>query len=142
VTSANDSYIEQEPAWQLLTEFSASVELDSKDQFAEQVAGAVRELGLQSIQIERIHQAVLGALRKAAKRESQDLRGSPPLIRIWISYAHTGARSRSNVVVERRGWGFFMIEKQELDPRASGAAAQSVIELCLYQERDRSQRDV
>jgi anti-sigma regulatory factor (Ser/Thr protein kinase) len=103
--------------------------------------GAVQELGLPPPQMERIEKAVMEALRKATKRGHQDQHDLPVTVRIWISGAYTDDPSPSNSEAQQsdrrecRGWGFFLIQKQEDGPQVSAGDSHHVIELFLYQER-------
>jgi hypothetical protein len=134
-------HIKQESAWQLLLQFVSPDGPASEHQSVKRVTGAVQELGLPPPQMERIQKAAMEALRKATQRGHQDQPDLPVTVRVWISDAYTEERSRfgSNDEQggrqERRGWGFFLIQKQEDGPQASAGESRHVIELFLYQER-------
>jgi hypothetical protein len=131
----------QDPKWQLLAEFSATGEPGSEKLLAEQVTGAVQELGLQPAQVKRIRQAIQETLRKATQRGNPDSPDLPINIRIWVSGVHVRDTSQASVEAQQGGpqeycsWGFFMIEKRGKDPQAPNVAPRHVIELFLYQER-------
>jgi hypothetical protein len=130
--------------WPLLAEFAAPGEPDDHQHLTERVTGIVQELGLQPAGVERIQKAVVEALRRVARRGNQDQHSLPLRVRIWISDPHTKDLLPSSSGVhqsdpqERRGWGFFLIERQIDDAQASAGQSHHVIELYLYQERERS----
>jgi hypothetical protein len=134
-------HIKQESAWQLLLQFVSPNGPASEHQSVKRVTEAVQELGLPPPQTEQIEKAVMEALRKATKRGHQDQPDLLVTVRIWISDAYTEERSPSSSNdeqggrQERRGWGFFLIQKQEDGPQASAGDSHRVIELFLYQER-------
>jgi hypothetical protein len=141
--SDNDAlHIKQESAWQLLDEFSEPGELGGEQQLAERVSVGAKELGLQAAQVERIEKAVMAALRQGTQEENRNPHSLPVCIRIWST--GTG-RSRSNPEApqgahqESRGWGFFLIQKQEPEPQASVGESYHVVDLYIYQEREHSQ---
>ena len=135
----NTLYNGQGSTWQLLLQFVAPGGPGSEHQAVERVAEAVGELGLQATEKERIEKAVGEALRNAAQREMRDPHHSPVSIRVWISGlsiadAMTRSGARRAGPQKRRGWGFFLLERQEGGPQAVQADSQRVIELYLYQE--------
>lgn len=142
--SENDAlHIKQESAWQLLDEFSESGELGGEQQLAERVSLGAKRLGLPADQAERIEQAVMAALRKGTQEESCNPHGLPVSVRIWSSSAGAGC-SRSRFEASQaghwvhRGWGFFLVKKEEDNPEAPAGESHHVVELYLYQEREHS----
>jgi anti-sigma regulatory factor (Ser/Thr protein kinase) len=134
-------YVKQGSTWQLLLQFVSPDGPAREHQSVKRVTEAVQELGLSPPQLERIRKAVTEALRKAAKRGHQDQPDLPATVRVWISDAYTEDRSRPSPNDEQggrqehRGWGFFLIQKQEDGPQASAEGAHHLVELFLYQER-------
>jgi len=134
-------HINQGSAWQLLLQFIPPAGPASEHQSVQRVTEAVQELGLPPPQMERIRRAVMEALRKATRRGHQGQPDLPVTVRIWISGAHTDDPSAPNPEAQQsgrrecRGWGFFLIQKQEDGPQASAGGAHQVIELYLYQEQ-------
>lgn len=129
--------IEQDSAWQLLLQFVAPDGPASEHQSVERINEVVGELGLQPAEKERIEKAVSEAVRKATQREERDEHESPVSIRVWIAGDPYGSGSDAQGVgrEKRRDWGFFLLERQESDPRASAGESHHLVELCLYQER-------
>jgi len=127
-----------DPAWQLLAAFSLPTEPGSEHQSVERVAGAVQELGLPPAQVKRLRNAVMEALREATRRVTQDQHYLPVIVRIWILDAYTQDPSPCNSEAQpdnrrgRRGWGFFLVQKQGDDAQASTGESHHVIELFLY----------
>ena len=94
----------------------------------------------------RIREAVTEGLPKVINRANQDQHNLPVLIRIWVSALYPEDLSLSGQETEpgdrwgSSGWGFFLIQKQEVDPQAPAGELHHVIELFLYQERERPRR--
>lgn len=135
-------HIREGSAWQLLFEFLAPAGVACEDTAVQRIAEAVGELDVQAAQRVRMEGAVAEALRKAVQRDLQDQRTSPVSIRVWISDPRTaGARcnvgSRRARAQEHRGWGFFLLERQEDDPYTEEVESSRLIELYLYQETAR-----
>jgi hypothetical protein len=143
VTEDNALHLKRESAWQLLLQFVPAGEAGSEHQPVERVTEAVRELGLQPVEVDRIGKAVLEGLRKATQRERRDQHNSPVSIRVWTpsvseedpSPSSSGAQRVAQQ--KRRGWGYFLLERQEGDPQATQVESHRVIELYLYQETAR-----
>jgi len=130
----------QESTWQLLLQFASADGPAGERESAQRVAEAVRELGLPPSQMERIGKAVMEALRKATRRGHPDQPDRPVTVRVWISdgcteeRSHSGANGRECGRQAGRGWGFFMIQKQEENPQPGAGEAHRLVELFLYQE--------
>jgi hypothetical protein len=144
VIQNNDLYPIQHPGWQLLAEFSVSAKAGYKRPEAERAIETMQDLGLQSAQTERIRGAITEALEKATQLGDQGQRHVTALVRIWIPDARIGGHSRSNTDGashtrrERRGWGFFLVEKDTDNLQASGVEALHTVEVFLYQEGPRA----
>ena len=140
--SENDAlHIKQESAWQLLDEFSEPGELGGEQQLVERVSVGAKELGLQAAQVERIEKAVMAALRQGTQEENRNPQSLPVCVRIWssgIGRSPSNPEAPQREYQEARGWGFFLIRKQEPDPQASVEESHHVVELYLYQEREHS----
>jgi hypothetical protein len=142
VTEHEALHTKQGSAWQLLLEFLTPGGVAGQDTAVKLIAEAVAELEVQPAQRSRIEGAVVEALQKAVQRDLRDQHASPASIRVWISDLHP-AQARSNVgapspgALARRGWGFFLLERQEDDSRTKGVQSQRLIELYLYQETPR-----
>ena len=142
VTEDDALHIKQGSAWQLLLEFLAPGGVAGEDTAVRRIAEAVGELDVQAAQRARIEGAVTEALRKAVQPDLRDQHTSPASIRVWISDLHT-AEARSSVGARRaraqthRGWGFFVLERQEDDPHTREVESHRLIELYLYQETAR-----
>lgn len=142
VTEDDGLHINQESAWQLLLEVLAPSGGASEDAAVQRIAEAVGALDVQAAQRARIEESVVEALRKAVPRGLRDQHTSLVSIRVWISDLHT-AEARSNVGARRasaqahRGWGFFLLERQEDDRNTKEVESHRLIELYLYQETAR-----
>lgn len=139
MTEDNALESKQGSAWQLLLEFPASGEITGEDKAVQRLTEAVRELDLQSAQKAHIEGAVIGALREAAQRDMHHQHNLPVAIRVWVSdlsAAEAGPSSDARRVgpEKRRGWGFFLLERQESDRHSREVEPHRLIELYLYQE--------
>lgn len=111
----------------------------------EQVIVAARELGLQPAEIERVAKAVREVLPGATHPEDQARHHAPVSVRVWVSGTdnnhrpRSGPDARSRNRPEHAGWGFFVVERQEDDPRVSSEGSHLIVELYLYQESSPSQ---
>jgi len=146
MTESETKHTIHSPAWQLLAAFAQPTRPGGEQLAAKWVAGAVQELGPGPAQMGRILEAVTEGLHKVIDRANQDQHNLPVLIRIWISAPYLEDLSLSGQETEAgdrwgaSGWGFFLIQKQEDDPQALAGELRHVIELFLYQERDRPRR--
>jgi hypothetical protein len=146
VTEIETKHTLRSPAWQLLAASAPPARPGGERLAAKWVAGAVQELGLGRAQMGRIREAVTEGLRKVIDLADQDQHNLPVLIRIWISarYPEDLSMSRQETETGDRwgtsSWGFFLIQKQEDDPQAPAGELRHVIELFLYQERERPRR--
>jgi hypothetical protein len=108
----------------------------------EQVIVAVRELGLQPAEIERVAKAVRELLPGATHREDQARHHAPVSVRVWVSGTGDNNRPRTGPDAgscdrsDHAGWGFFVVHRQEGDPQVSPGRSHDVVELYLYQEAD------
>ncbi len=133
----------QDPRWQLLAECSATGEPGSEQRLAESIAIAMQVLGLEPSQERRIQQAVQEAVDKAVERRDLEKQNLPISIRVWISGVATRSPHRAPIGAKRHrqrarlGWGFFLVEKRWDALQATGRETPSIIELFLYQERNR-----
>lgn len=118
--------IRRASGWQLRAEFWASSSRGGDRQLSDQMTETMRELNLQSLQLERIQKAVLEAVQRASLRGRPANPVSPAHIRIWVASEY----------VCNRCWGFFLVEKPGSDPQGTPAMTEYLVELFLYQERD------
>jgi hypothetical protein len=141
VTEDDALHIKQGSAWQLLLEFLALGGAAGEDNAVQRITESVKELDVQVAQRARIEGAVVEALRKAVQQDMRDQHTLPVSIRVWISDQST-AEARCQVGARRaraqaqRGWGFFLLKRQEDDPH-SIVESHWLIELYLYQETAR-----
>jgi hypothetical protein len=137
VTADDAFHIAQDSAWRLLLELVAGDGRASEHHPVESIIEIVGELGLQPAETERIGTLVSEAVRKAAQRGERDQHASRVSIRVWV----VGARDGSSLDAwevgreKRRGWGFYLLERQANNPQASAGKPHHLVELCLYQER-------
>jgi hypothetical protein len=130
---------DQRSSWQLLLQFVLPSGSAGDCKPVRRIAEAAEELGLQPAEVNRIGRAVMEALRQHAQRETRDRRHTRVSIRVWVSdgagrdLARSGSDTRGASPGKRRGWGFFLVEKQE--SQVSASEPHQLIELYLYQER-------
>ena len=138
--------IDQQSSWQLLLQYGLLGDSASAQQSIQRITEAVGALGLQTADVDRIGKAVMCALRQRAQRETRDQHHTPVSIRIWVSDVMRGDLLRSGpdpLEVDpgmRRGWGFFLVEKEEGGLQGSAGGSHYLIELYLYQERGHAER--
>jgi len=137
----------QGETWQLLLQFVAAEGLAGERETVQRIAEEVQKLGLPPRQTEQIGQAVIQAVRKATKGGHRDQPEQPVAVRIWVSDGDPKERSRSNSSGKessrqtRRGWGFFIIQRQKGGPQATTKGAHHLLDLFLYQEGEHARRD-
>jgi hypothetical protein len=118
------SNIERAPDWQLLAEFAVKSLSGSKQILTDRVAETVQCLSLKPAQLERIHEIMTQALNRARRSAQLAEHLYPMHIRIWSPETY----------VDGFGWGFFIVEKQRIEPQLTTGEAAYVVELYLYQE--------
>jgi hypothetical protein len=137
----------QQSSWQLLLQFVLPGGPSSEQQSVQQISEAVEELCLQPAEVDRIGRAVMEALRQGTRRETGDPPHTPVSIRVWVSDMMRGDLLRSDSGTRgvgpgrRRGWGFFLVERQADAPEACAGESHHLIELYLYQEQRRAAGD-
>jgi anti-sigma regulatory factor (Ser/Thr protein kinase) len=142
----------QEPAWQILAEFSLPSQPGSDRLAREQVTTALRTLHISPSDLERLKTAVAEATLNAIEHGNRYQADLPVAIRIQAS-----AKAVTVTITDQgsgpipdpqspdlaakvtgqqssRGWGFFLIEKMTDNFRISGDEAHHTIELFLYLE--------
>jgi hypothetical protein len=125
--------------WQLLLAVLAGGE----DEAMKRIADAVEEVGLEPAQKERIARAVVDMLRDARQRDVRGRLGHWVSVRVWVSgrraaEAGSAAEGGSDGAQRGRGWGFFLLERQEDASPDLETGPHRVIELYLYQESSRT----
>ena len=124
MTDHTVSTISAHPDRQLLAEFVAASEPGSSRQLLEQAMAAIQGLGLQPLQLERIHEALRQALARAVHRDHERAICWSQ-VRVWVVCTYASCR----------GWGFFLVEK-DTDTHSEDRHAGHLVELFLYQECD------
>jgi len=125
--------------WQLLLQLAPADGAGGESEYAERVTAALRTVGLQPSEVERIGQAFTEALRQAPQREDGDR--LPLSVRIWIKGlpaavdpSESGPEDQDVRRRNRGGWGFFLLERREDEPGTTEGKAHRIIELYLYRE--------
>ena len=144
--------------WQILIEFSLPVESGSEGLAVERISEAGQRLNWPAVHLERLKLALAKAIRNALERSHLSSSEISLLIRVLIpkgsegiqAAGHSGDELSQPRVSEEvaqqagrsssRGWGFFLVQKQEDTPQDSVGKLQNVIELFLYQEKHPSFR--
>lgn len=142
VTEDDALHIKQGSEWQPLLEFLIPGGVAGEDQAVRRITEAVGELDLESAQKAQIEGSVVEALREAVQRDMHHQPNLSVSIRVWVlglSTAEAGSSSVARRVgpEKRRGWGFFLLQRQESDPPPGQVDPHRVIELYLYQETAR-----
>lgn len=127
MTDKMASRSQRSSGWQLLAEFVAATPSVSDRQLVGEVTEAVQSLGLQKVQLEQICKAFVQAVGRATRGGHSSRQLYPVHVRIWALGTRDG-----------RGWGFFLVAKQDHDPQRVHADSGHLVELFLYQERDLS----
>ncbi|GIK40885.1 MAG: hypothetical protein BroJett011_47180 [Chloroflexota bacterium] len=146
--------IAQEHTWQTLIEFTLSGESDSERLAADRVAEAMQKLNWPAALQERLRLALAKSARNALERSRLDGSEASLIVRVLVPESSEtteeggqagnepgqgGVSARVARQVRRpssRGWGFFLVQKQEDNPQASAGKSYHLIELFLYQERE------
>lgn len=125
--------------WQLLLQLAPADGVGGESEYAEEVTAALRTVGLQPSEVERIGQAFTEALQQAPQPEDGDR--FPLSVRIWIkglpAAVDPNESGPEDHVVRRwnrGGWGFFLLERREDEPGTTEGKAHRIIELYLYRE--------
>jgi hypothetical protein len=113
------------PNWQLLAEFALKSISGCEQGLIDRVMETARSLSLKRTQLEQIHEIMVQALNRARKGAQSAEHLCPMLIRIWST----------EKIVNGFGWGFFIVEKQRVEPQLTTGGTAYVVELYLYQER-------
>ena len=124
MTDMTVSSIKRAPNWQLLAEFAVKSLSGGEHGLTDRVMETVQSLGLKPTQLERIHEIMTQALNRAKRSAQLAVHLCPVLIRIWST----------ETVIDGFGWGFFIVEKQRVEPQPTTEGAAYVVELYLYQE--------
>jgi hypothetical protein len=98
------------PNWQLMAEFAVKSISGSEQSLTDRVMETAR--------------SITQALNRARSGTQLAEHLCPVLIRIWST----------ETVVDGFGWGFFIVEKQKVEPQLTTGGAAYVVELYLYQE--------
>jgi hypothetical protein len=148
-------------AWQALEEFVIQGAWTQENQVAEQVARAVQELDIAPVHLERIQAAVtqtlLNSIEHVGHRQSStrvcirlmDPAGTAtvqPDLTVSEEQDEDSERNRLMSVdgensLSRRSWGFFLVRRADDNPEAEGNETNYTIELFIYPEGNRSERD-
>jgi hypothetical protein len=103
--------------WQYLSEYWIPGEPAGDSQSLDQITFAVRALGMDARQVERIKEAIMLAIMHPKKLETQIREDSAVLIRLWVPELQIVEESLSmsednlDPRNESSGLGFFLIEK-------------------------------
>jgi hypothetical protein len=143
-----------DPTWQTLIELTLSGEPGSERLAAGRVAEAVQRLNWSETHLKQLKLALARATRNALERSRLDGSEASLIVRVLVPESSEtteeggqagnepdqgGVSARVARQVRRpssRGWGFFLVQKQEDDPQASAGKSYHLIELFLYQERE------
>jgi hypothetical protein len=143
-----------DPTWQTLVEFTLSGELGCERLAADRVAEAVQKLNWPAALQERLKLALVKSVRNVLEHSRLDGSEASLIVRVLVPQSSGAAeeggqagnepgQGRGSARVTRqasrsssRGWGFFLVQKQEDNPPALAGESHYLIELFLYQERE------
>jgi hypothetical protein len=120
-----------DPAWHLFASFWLINEPGNQHLAAERVVAVVRELDWAMSSLAQIKQAVCRAAQSALDRAPI---GSPLLVRLFLQVERDAFVSVPRVAKAERGWGFFLVQREEEGPALPAGAQYNVVELFLYRE--------
>jgi len=143
------SQMAHEQSWKILLELPLPKESGNACWAVDQVAEAMQPLNWPATHLEQLKLSLVKTTWNVMERSRVYCPGASLLIRLLIPEddgmtqeagqannepcqhrASEGADQKSS-----RGWGFFLIQKQEDDLQASVEGSQYMIEVFLYQER-------
>jgi len=151
-------HIAHDHAWQTLIEFTLPGEFDSEHLVTDQVAEAAQRLDWPATLLDQLKLALTKATRNALERSYLSHSRMSLLIRVLIPKGSEAIQPAdqpsdkssqpqiSEGMVQQasrspsRGWGFFLVQKQEDDPQALAGESHYLIELFLYHEKERSSK--
>lgn len=142
--------IDQEQAWRILIELTLTRESGNACWAADQVAGAMQPLNWPAAHLEQLKLALVKAAWNVMERSRLYGSDTPLIIRVLIPKDYEATQEADQTsdkpsqyqTSERadqkssRGWGFFLVQKQEDEPKASAEESQYMIEVFLYQESE------
>lgn len=147
-----------EHTWQTLIEFELSGEPGSEGLAVGRVAEAVQRLNWSMAHLEQLKLALGRATWNVMERSRLYNSEAPLIIRVLIpkddevtqeadQAGNEPDKGRASKRVTQqaspspsRGWGFFLVQKQEDDPQSSTGRPHHTIELFLYREREHSRK--
>ncbi|MCB0174445.1 MAG: hypothetical protein KDJ52_22285 [Anaerolineae bacterium] len=140
-------------AWQALIEFTLPRESNSAYVAADRVVEAMQRLNWPAALLEQLKFTLAGATGYVMARADYYGSETPLIIRVLIpkddlvirEADQPGTEPNQGQASDRqtqqagpslaRGWGYFLVQKQEDDPQPSTGSAHHTIELFLYRER-------
>lgn len=151
----------QDHSWQTLIELTLPRESNSERMATDRVVETMQRLNWPTVLLEQLKFTLVRATRDVMERTRLYGSDTPLIIRVLIpkddivirEADQAGTEPNQSQASERatqqaslsssRGWGFFLVQKQEDDPRISTGRPHHTIELFLYREREhaRNHRD-
>ena len=144
--------------WQTFIEFTLSSQSDSAHLATDLVVGTVQTLNWTAAHLEQLKQALATAIQNVLERSPLNNSGALLIIRVFISDGGEAPQEAdwpgdeprrhqlSTEAVQQvrrlpaRGWGFFLVQKQEDAPPNLPTGPHHLIELFLYRESHHSFR--
>lgn len=115
---------EKNGSWQLLGEFKINNVVENDQHLTKEISEVIQGLNIQSSQLDRILNALMGVIQKASLIRERAKEISSILLRIWVE----------TECVCGRGWGFFVVEQPNSHSQAMAGLTMYLVELFLYQE--------
>lgn len=146
MTEVGAVHTARDSAWQLVLQCDPAEGFAGGQESVKRITEIAQELGLQPAEVNRVGTAVMEALRKASRWGKRHEESSTVSIQVWISSAgardrwHSSPNAQTVDEQKRMGWGFFLVQRQEVDLEASTGKSHHLVELYLYQERYRAPR--
>jgi len=125
MTDITPSSFRKMPEWELLTEFFVTTLPQSRRSVTTRITEAIQNINIQQAQKERIYELMTQTVNRAKQNEQEGEQFYPVHIRIWSTAT----------IVDRAGWGFFIVEKKRDDFQSETIENAFTVELFLYQER-------
>jgi hypothetical protein len=120
-----------DPIWQMFASFWLVNEPGNPRLAADKVVAIVHQLNWAAANLAQIEQTVYRAAQSALDRGSI---GSRLLVRLFMRLEGDAAAGIPPAPKAGRGWGFFLVQREEASSSPLANAKDTMIELFLYQE--------
>ncbi len=119
--------------WRCLSEHYVPAEPGPESFSIQQVAESVKNLGLEPGQVERIQEAIRGAIKESINSDEGIPDHLALLIRLWVpELDRTGIEDPSGCRIGSYGQGFFLIEKTIGEPGNPWKVSCRMVDVLVY----------